>query len=445
MLKKIIYLLLFIVLNNTYANPLQTVAGDFYNGNQSAPYILSKLNAGRWHFANNISHLPSKMFELEIDKLSCAGETCVLVGQWKNNSYKQLPLLITTNNNGQSFNFITITAIQNLPKFEYALLSNVSCTATFCVAVGKFEKRGQDKASVLILTSQDKGTTWQYVNAVTGLPNKSQELNQVFCADKLCIAVGGTLILRSEDNGLTWATVNAIADLPEDFAYSHVRGLNCSKETCVMAGDYDVKHSDPNDTQIYEYPYLLVSNDLGKSWRMINQVDNKPLNTREAAFYAAQCIENGTICFAAGSYDDMKPNSLLFWKSMDNGKTWLSVKNIDDAQAIKKGGILDLSCSENICLAAGGNYHMPLLLVSHDNGISFTTIKQIQDLPNYTYLSQVRCNGENCYAVGEYKLKDDSNWLPLLLTSENSGNSWKLNTEVNNFPQDLTVGILTAA
>ena len=249
------------------------------------------------------------------------------------------------------------------------------------------------------------------------------------------------LILKSIDGGQTWARISSIIGLPPKLKYTKIDQISCSKNTCVIAGSYHAYDNFKDKRRVWERPFLLTSRDQGNSWNMIQKIGNAEIDLMPGEVQAIKCLNDGKTCLAGGVYIN---GELIFWKSIDQGATWSALDTYTD---IKKGGIFSISCSEKICLAAGGSadFNIPLLLISDDYSASWTLIKSIKNIPPYTNLTQVHCEQNQCHAVGLYKTNDDSTkWLPLLLTSDDLGATW-FYTDINHLlPADIDTGRITA-
>jgi Photosynthesis system II assembly factor YCF48 len=186
-------------------------------------------------------------------------EDCVAVGAARASGNN----LFWTNNTGITWNGETSGA-------GPAILSAVSCSASFCVAAGQLGE---------LVTNYPASSA--YTDIRSTVTNK--RLTRVSCAETSdCWAVGDGGIFATRNGGTTWVN---------QYSASGVFGINCpSATTCFAVGGNLI----PGTT------------DGGNTW------DSLPLGTN-AILNAISCPST-TVCFAGGT-------SIV--ATTDGGKTWI--------------------------------------------------------------------------------------------------------------------------
>jgi Neuraminidase (sialidase) len=164
-----------------------------------------------------------------------------------------------------------------------------------------------------------------------------------------------------------------------------------------QATTFIVAGSDKNEKS----PFMTVSHDGGKTWNK----KTLPFSSYGARIAKATCADaNSKLCLAVGeeynaSYDLRSP---LLYVSQDGGNTW-QVPTIKD---LPKGSLSNVSCTgsgkSTLCVASGdeaikqknGGYHYkPIILVSQDEGVSWSVKTISGAAPSSLTLSQVSCTG----------------------------------------------------
>jgi photosystem II stability/assembly factor-like uncharacterized protein len=230
--------------------------------NNSHPFFLTSNDAGlNWSYSN-----PTAEDNLPVlqNKLACNNHLCVSAGNKKIAFNKQIPYLLVNDKTNTQWNHVN--NIQNFPSNLNAVeISGTSCSSTGCTVVG-FDMFDGDGFPIMI-TSHDQGTTWSYVTQIDNFPTGSRAvLSNIYCSETTCMAVGGykinnsmyPLIIRSTDGGYHWSMVNAIKSAVN---ISNLFDVNCDAvdtHLCVSVGQGDNNF------------LILTSKDGGASWTSID-------------------------------------------------------------------------------------------------------------------------------------------------------------------------------
>lgn len=127
--------------------------------------------------------------------------------------------------------------------------------------------------------------------------------------------------------------------------------------------------------------------------------------------------------------DLLPPQAVLLHHNEDN--SW-SNSTIPWVTPPEESRINDASCIENNCIAApyssyGYGTSMPFFLMSHDGGKTWYTNRNITGLPDQIKSGEpksIYCEGTLCLSSGWYETAADYGTARMLLTSSNSGQSW---------------------
>lgn len=272
----------------------------------------------------------------KFNSVSCSNALCVGVGSYDPSNQQILrPLLALSRDAGLTWSYpgsipdVKFTPDNpNPPTNNYSMvLQSVSCHDKTCVAVGHYPAK--NGARPLVVTSRDAGKTWIYPTSPTASRGL---LNGVSCTASFCVAVGyytdtkdqdRPLLGVSQDGGLTWKYSDQVAKpvfVPNN---SHpfssdpaLRSVSCSGKYCLVAGSY-------RDKKQVVRPWVIFSKDSGKSWIYPDAVTAPVFSKRfrEGQLLSANC--NTGACTASGFYEDstdtMRPLVVL---NKDGGKTW---------------------------------------------------------------------------------------------------------------------------
>jgi hypothetical protein len=177
-------------------------------------------------------------------------------------------------------------------------------------------------------------------------------------------------------------------------------------------------------------PLILTSTDDGSTWSVNTKIDDQA----KGGLDSVSCTD-GT-CVSGGSLDWSSPLLL----SKDNGITWSLFKDINKLPKMISLSIDHVSCSRSTCLASGNyiepitGYRKPLLLVSNDQAQSWTFNNYFNDAPhNFELINYASCSGGACVGIGGENTKER------LMISLNSGYSWTFKP-IMRLPED-SIGI----
>lgn len=304
------------------------------------------------------------------------------------------------------------------------------------VAAGAYHISGSPLP--LLLVSNNQGQTWTFVQHISDLPseNYTAMISSTSCNELFCCAVGSgftqTPLLISRDKGQSWFLIPSIAGLPQSKTQA-LSSVSCTNAGCVAVGIYENKTGS-------NQPLLITSDTSGQSWNFVENIANLPARIDDADLTSVNCT--GHNCVAVGHYEVNKLLYPLLVVSNDNGFTWTFIKNISGfSSQLKSTDLKTVNCADNICITAGkynnGETDLPLLIVSKDNGNTWKMIRNVtgipQDLKDGIY-SSISCSKNSCIVVGSYH--DETSFLPLLIRS-NNGEDWSIVHNLINLPREL--------
>lgn len=418
------------------------------------PLILTR-DQNSWSNVNKINNLPANLGETSLYSVSCSANICNGVGVYTHNAVT-LPLFLTSNDQGQSWTFVDKVS-QTPSSMDKISLYTLRCSANTCIAVGMAEKNNH--FSPVLAKSDDSGKSWKFSNAgFADLSNKEGQLSYVEHSGNVWI-VGGyydyyyfpyvryyqtPLLLVSKDNGNTWSQLEENSGLPSTdmLKGALLTALQCTDNSCFAA-----------TTGSQTAPFLMQSQDHGQSWSVVSAIANIPSASNLNPFLSALSCTN-TFCVSAGSWDwmspDQPPKGLPFILRSDNkGFAWSFVENIMNLPTNFQGVELNsASCSENMCVV-GGNFgyeknssKLPLLLSSQDSGLTWSFVQTIKNLPSSfldASIKKVNCSADICIAIGSWN-KTAFQSLPLILESQDKGQTWTFIENITNLPSEMNSG-----
>jgi hypothetical protein len=304
----------------------------------------------------DLKNLPARG---KFEHASCADDFCMAFGP---NLASGGSVLATQNSTNQNeWNFVTL----NLP--SNVSIEGISCFQDVCFAVGGDPMIYNGKAGPVILSSRDKGNSWQMIS-VSNLPKTGAFLS-ASCSKNMCIAAGQDttsnvykppILAQSSDQGKSWQMV----DIPNSPQNGFFYRTSCSENRCIAVGSVGV----------YEHPLLAESNDAGKSWSIPNIAD-LPQN---AFFTNAHCTDQ--FCIAVGGQGNVGDTPLIV--QSNNNEPWSTIHIQNLPMHLR---LFSVSCSETICIASGGSPYMQAeepagLLQSFDHGKSWNLV-HIKNMP----------------------------------------------------------------
>ncbi|MGA2654404.1 MAG: hypothetical protein ABSF18_00300 [Gammaproteobacteria bacterium] len=380
---------------SSVSNLLQVAAG---NGSGQSPLLIQSQDNGlTWQDISSSPILPNP---ITLSTATCnLGATCIVAGQ--DQTPNNPPLLITTRDSGNDWTRVTrvynnnqLVALPETGRFEGS-----SCSSNNCIAVGV----DLTDDAPLLINSINAGATWYQ----RSIPNVSQaELFGGSCNHNLCVVTGTTgnnipLLTSSTDGGVTWS--NIAISFPTGAMFTQ-GAPSCGNKLCIAGGAIIVFNPFPQPPNP-PIPYLISSASQG-TWTQVNVA-----NSVEGNFNSFSCSASN--CVAVGSKTSGKT---LIAYTTDNGNNW----NLVDESTLPSGGLNTVSCFDNHCVAGG---YGPLLLSSQDGGGSWkqiTTASGDGGFPNYGDIEQTGCTNNICMAGG-----GDITHSTYLLTSLDGGKTWK--------------------
>lgn len=265
------------------------VAAGLYNSRDEKrlPLIARSIDNGKtWIYSSQIV-LPSDYegYFHSGTKVSCNDNLCAMAATYttKENPTDRPAIFISTDK-GSTW-FTSITKPDEAGK--YANLSKVHCQETFCIAASAFKnKLGYTKP--LLATIKDNGKSWFYPSTIMSeLPTTvmNGSFSAVSCNTQVCLAVGNTMnfsednfiiIAKSDDSGKTWSYINT-----NYLSYALMNEVSCNENICFATGS----KIDEKTGVISPYPYLISSNDNGKTWTESSSVLSKlPWDFKDGGF-----------------------------------------------------------------------------------------------------------------------------------------------------------------
>jgi photosystem II stability/assembly factor-like uncharacterized protein len=192
----------------------------------------------------------------------CSASTCIAVGLGYN-GINSLPLIATSSDDGQNWS----QQLLPIPNgFTSGFAFGVAKSNSTYVAAGSYDDGTNLHPGIARSTD---GTTWS--QQVLNIPNgfSEGEFRGISCTSTYCIAVGYydnnnayatyPAIARSTDNGNTW-TQQALNQPSGGYYNSQLYGVNCQGTRCVAAGAFEKTHA--------ANPGIAVSNDSGLTWQI---------------------------------------------------------------------------------------------------------------------------------------------------------------------------------
>ena len=434
---------------------------------QTKPLILLGSEGGQsWTFVKNISNLPSNLKETTPFSINCVGNNCVVAGEYvENNDSRPQPLLLLSKDRGQSWAFTNdVSGIPAGHNVKY--LSTLACSQDTCMTGGFADDwwnvHSEPQDFILLLQSKDSGKSWSLVNGgfFINLKNKRGAIHKIIRSGNHWIAVGTYVtsefpwihwvewpfVLLSIDNGTSWSFITKYAGLPPSITNGSFHTVYCSSNTCFVGGNLGYAE----DTGA---PNLLRSNNNGESWSVVKNISGFPSGHNQSYpdLNAFSCSDN--TCVAVGDWwiDESPSGVPLLLVSHDIGQSWTTVETIAGLPSNVKYPLLHtVHCSNSTCLA-GGSYDRdsnptasPLLLISKDKGLSWSLVKNIKDLPvdfKDASIRSVTCSDNACTAIGNWE-RSTQTALPLLLDSHDGGQSWTFVQNIIDLPPSIESGWL---
>lgn len=196
---------------------------------------------------------------------------------------------------------------------------------------------------------------------------------------------------------------------------------------------------------------MLLTNNQNNLWSFIKTIQNVE---NGGYLYTIQCTNK--TCISTGAieaeryYWPTNHRRPLFMISSDNAQTWSTVKNISGLPSMTDGIAPYISCADTICSAVGwyqsNGHSFPLLLVSNDSGQSWSYMQNIAHLPSMQNgdLSTITCTENFCISGGAFNIqKNDQDKQLLFLRSQDRGQSWSSAQNISGLPKMMTANLKT--
>jgi photosystem II stability/assembly factor-like uncharacterized protein len=412
-----------------------------YESSIQQPMLIMGDESGSWSFINNIINTDKDKGGY-LYNITCKNNICISTGAVETEPYygrvnHRRPLFMISHDHGKTW---SETNISNLPPIVDGIAPSISCISNVCTAVGWYQIKGGHNFP-LLLSSNDNGQSWSYKEDIVNLPTMQDgSLSTITCSDNSCIA-GGTyniskndkrlLFLTSKDRGQSWSFVQDSIDPPK-MESADLINIKCNNNICIAVGNYSTRYDDA-------HALLLVSHDQGESWKNVKEIPD--LKNLKDLFIEDMTFINGSF-IAVGGYKKEFNGFLqsLILTTSDNGKSWSLVKDILGSFSKKTGWLRSVSCNSNICVAGGDQFYNGginfglTLLVSKDNGKSWLLIPNVAGASHTPNINVVQCSDNYCTAIGNFTDGVDYSH-PVLLKSSYNGHSWSVIENILNFPK----------
>lgn len=401
-----------------------------YNTKKEYPLLLEKKpSENTWNFSPEISKdMPKNMSDGGIENTSCTKDFCVAAGFYINDSEGEAleqPLLARLDPSTSKWSYLSLP----LPSQYNAVLTNVDCNASSCIAVGATETK--DSRFVPLLMTSTDGKSWSVSESVmTNLPKNIKEAEFIHstCDDNGCIATGLysqgegdketflPLVAVSSDKGKTWNySMNFMANKP-NLTELVLRKVSCNPDACVIGG-YFIQEGG-KDHHVF-LPFAAVSHDKGQNWFFPETIFTNMPGGVQTSDIIDVTFHNHT-AYVVGYFDKYP----LLAISKDKGVTWTYPDDIIKSNV--NGGFSSISCFQDRCLAAGtrtlGRIEQPLFASSKNNGETWS----YDDFwtPENIMITGATCNHDTCVASA---YQERVNGLNTLLLYAKNDSSSKLN------------------
>lgn len=424
----------------------QVAVGTYiYHDNIEQPMLITGDKNGSWSFVNLnlISNIENGGYFYSI---ICQENTCISTAAIETQPYywpasHRRPFFMI-GNKGQSWS--AITDIEGLPEMTDGITPSISCADGLCIAAGWYQNNGNTFA--LLLRSNDNGQSWSYISNIAhlSLMTRSGALSAIHCNSNYCIAAGTSYIginktqlflLVSDDGGQFWSYIQNIDGIPE-IRTARLKTIKCHHTFCIAAGNY-------KDSKFGAHALLLVSKDKGKSWKFIKELPE--LTNLDDLFIQDLTYTNGSF-IAVGGYRKKQDKGFLqslILVSNNNGQSWTIVQDLAGPESEKLGWLKSISCIGNTCVSGGSRFYAKggmlsglTLLVSEDKGKSWLSIPYIAGTSYAPDIETVQCAGSKCTALGNYT--DDRGYSrPAILISIDKAQTWTVVKNILDFPEKV--------
>jgi len=432
------------------------------------------------------------IYLLSTPTFSSDNHLTLVIGEYKNTAGMTLPLMATSNTQGESWSFPKIP----LPDVYKDRFFKVACNAEHCIAVGEkyldfffsttlnqgkswisdsFEKNatvadvqcnsrmclvvGQSNLLPFLIIDNNKGSAWTHPKDIIEKipPNKAVIFNSASCAEEFCGVAGGyitaenrtkPLIAVSSNQETTWSYPDI--NPPEHSGYSigQLQTIHCKDETCIASGQYHLasQHIQGKPNAL---PLIAISVTKGNTWTFPN-IPNTPFpldHELRPEYYLRKVNCEGSFCLAVGTYSGIWTPPLLMI-SHDKGNSWSYPEEIIKKAPtdLRMEGFHDFSCQENFCMVVGWGevapfpitpgQKKPLIAITRDKGTTWSYVTL--NLPKNAngIFEKISCKGDTCViGARESYLKENGKEIPLLAVSHDRGLTW-------TYPLDMNPSVL---
>lgn len=408
-------------------------------------FILTSNNSGQsWTHAEFFKPFEEIYKDLMIRSIKCLGKTCIAFADYQDSFKKTQPLFFISDD-GQAWS--SVKRISGIPFYAHKITTtDINCSNNTCIVTGWFKSKSisvdtvNDNTNIFFLVSQDKGRSWSFIEKKVGFKEYFGAI-KIHCTNNLCIAAGGyqssiksgPLLYLSYDHGQTWSTNN---DVDQESDLTFFSANSSSNNAIILLGS--AKH---NSSLV-----LRLSHDNGLSWSTVNQIEGLPTQLADLRFSYSSLACTGNTCIVAGSYFDINKRQWrsLLLNSEDGGLSWKNVNNIANFPA-GKNQLRKVNCFDNVCFALGKADNDRALVLRKDSENHWTNLDLSAVMTRfnkpYESLHAIHCEAQTCIVVGGAGDKEQSVFKPLILWSNDFGQSW-LQVKDAALPVDLEIGAL---
>lgn len=213
-----------------------------------------------------------------------------------------------------------------------------------------------------------------------------------------------------------------------------VESIDCTGSNCIAAGRF-------GNNVASSLPLLLISTDNGHTWSYIQSIKALP-KMEFSDITSVNC--NGATCFASGSFYPTFPHSKikpLLLVSQDSGLSWSSINVKNNVP--KNHALSQVHCENGVCVGIAASDNKARPFVSKDQGVSWAYVPKIKYLPRdvHTEIASIKCSNNICVGVGNFTTNNKRQ--PMVILSEDNGSHWSYIEKIEELPA-LKYGRLTS-
>lgn len=421
------------------------------------PLIVTTKNNGlSWSAFQNIDAIIPNLVKGELNSVSCADNVCNAMGTYMDKStYETQPLFLRSIDKGETWSKVQA----DLPHYRGNMIQMwfLNCANNICNAVGRYNN------SAILINSKDNGLSWSLIKNIANKPANFRgfaDFSSLECAKNTCLITGISFnfpddrmaaeVLLSHDNGGSWSFSQTFPALPPSYWVDVDAAVHANGNTWVISGQYLPR------AEWGEKPFIYVSDDNGQTWSP-KEIQYLPLKNAGVEIHHMNCQNN--YCLASVDYtlyrsdsdDSFHADTLaLYIVSHDNGKSWTTLKSLP---ALSKGfSSGPIACKNETCVISGVLKDQqnvePVFYISHDNARTWSKQESIAGFPKdieYFGLDSFNVQDNFWTVVGFYTkhLEDNGggetllDMEPLVLISQDKGNSWKFVDNIDGLVKDV--------